>query len=89
MLKKKKERKVDVNLEIFGQSLEIKTTSLGIVVSVVFNIDPRILENGDVVSPSGVGDEDGLGFLVKFSQKFSSNPQSSSSRDGLARSDLE
>ena len=41
-----------------------------------------------MVAPSRVWQENGLGVLVELGQEFSSNPQSTSSRDGLARGNL-
>ena len=76
------------DLQILDESLEVKTAGLGIIVPVVLDLKPGVNKDGDVVAPSRVWQENGLGVLVELGQEFSSNPQSTSSRDGLARGNL-
>ena len=76
------------SLEILNQTLEVKSTGLGIIVSVVLDLNARVIEDGDVVSPGWVGDINSLGGLVELGQELGSNPEGTSSRDRLAGGDL-
>lgn len=76
-------------LEILNQTLEVQSAGLGVIVPVVLDLNARVVEDGDVVSPGWVGDVDGLGGLVELGQELGSNPEGSSSRDGLAGGDLQ
>ena len=75
-------------LEVFLESFEVKADSLLVVVTVAFDFEARVAEDGGMVTPCRGGEVYGLGVRVKASEESTTNAEGTSARDGLRNSNL-
>lgn len=74
-------------LHVLQQALKVEPDGVLVVVSVLFDGEACILEDGCVVGPAGRGDVDGLGVRVEALQEGGGDAQGSRARDGLGDGD--
>lgn len=71
------------SLDVGEHALEVKTDGLRVIVPVLLDLEAGVLEDGAVVGPRGVGDVDLLGAGVESLEEGSTDPEGTSTRDGL------
>lgn len=74
-------------LHVLQQAVKVEPDGLLVVVSVLFDGEASVLEDGCVVGPAGRGDVDGLGVRVEALQEGRGDAQGSCSGDGLRDGD--
>lgn len=74
-------------LDVLDHTVKVQTNSVLIVVSVLFHLQSRVLEDCIVVGPTGSGNVDGLCGRVVSLQESTADPQGTGSRDGLSDCD--
>ena len=71
------------SLDILDQTLEVQTDGVLVVVAVLLDLEARVLEDGIVVSPAGVGQVDLLSAGVEALEESTTNAQGTGAGDGL------
>ena len=71
------------SLDVGNQTLKVQTDGVLVVVTVLVDLQTRVLEDGTVVGPTGVGEVDLLGVRVEALQESSTDSQGAGTGDGL------
>jgi hypothetical protein len=71
------------SLDIGKQTVEVQTNGVLVVVAVLLDLEARVLEDGVVVGPAGVGKIDLLRVGVELLEESTTNSQGTGSGDGL------
>lgn len=87
MLEALTDRLVRGVLDVLDHTIKVKTDSVLVVVPVLLDVKPGILEDGGVVSPRGRWEIHRLVVLIPSLKVSSSNSESASARDRLGHSD--
>lgn len=80
--------KASTHFDVFLHTLKVKTDCLLVKVPISLDFDTDRLSQGNVVTPSGVGQVDDLGASVKAGEEAGSNSEGTCARNGLRGSDL-
>ena len=78
----------EADLQVLLQSLKVKADGLLVKVTILLDLQTRVTEDGNMVTPCGGGEVYGLGMRVKASKECTNNTEGTSARDGLCNSDL-
>lgn len=76
------------HLDVVDHALKVEAVGLLVKVLVVVDLKARVLENWDVVAPSGGGDKDLLAGGEPLGKELSSDTESTGSGNGLGDGDL-
>lgn len=76
------------HLDVFLHTLKVKTDCLLVKVPISLDFDTDRLSQGNVVTPSGVGQVDDLRARIKAGEEAGSNSEGACTRNGLRCSDL-
>ena len=68
-------------LDVLDHTLEVKTDGVLVVVTVLLDLEARVLEDSIVVGPTGVGDVDGLVAGVETLEESTTDSEGTSTRD--------